>query len=166
MQLPVIATDPEDWLGPAEVAPSEPLLSFASAFEECPGSYWTLERTVPSQTIGWSYTGWLQDASMRNKGRGGGAWRGPTRRMLSRLRSHPSNSVLSPWQPLRYWRGPWFKGLGSASSGPLDRELSRLDWAVCFAADWPRPGRAGAELGKRGQKYQGRRVQDGSGLLG
>lgn len=79
MQLPVIATDPEDWLGPAEVAPSEPLFSFASAFEECPGSYWTLERTVPSQTIGWSYTGWLQEASMRNKGRGGGGveWANP-----------------------------------------------------------------------------------------
>lgn len=80
MQLPVIATDSEDWLGPAEVAPSEPLLSFASAFEECPGSYWTLERTVPSQTIGWSDMGWLQKASMRNKGRGGGgaAWANPT----------------------------------------------------------------------------------------
>lgn len=49
--------------------------------------------------------------------------------------------------------------------------LSPLDWAVYFAADWLRPGETvpsseGGDGGREGQKYQGRRVQDGSGLLG
>lgn len=130
--------------------PLSRFLFFSSAFEECPGSYWTLKCTVPSQTIGWNDMGSYRKRACAISG-GWGARRGPTRRMLSRLRSHPSNSVLSPWQPLRYWRGLWFKGLGSASSGPLDPGLSRLDWAVYFAADWPRPGEPVLSSGKEGR---------------
>lgn len=102
---------------------------------------------------------------MRNKRGRGVEWANPKKGAPTPV--PPLHSIASPWQPLRYWRGLQFKGLGSTSSGSFVGDpLSPLDWAVYLAADWPRPGVALGRGGIKGQKYQGRRVQDGSGLLG
>lgn len=53
---------------------------------------------------------------MRNKRSGGGVeWANPTKAVPTPV--PPLHSISSPWQPLRYWRGLQFKGLGSTSSG-------------------------------------------------
>lgn len=59
--------------------PLSRFLFFSSAFEECPGSYWTLECTVPSQTIGWNDMGsYRKRACAISGGWGGAEWANPT----------------------------------------------------------------------------------------
>lgn len=107
---------------------------------------------------------------MRNKRGGGRAWNGPTRRRLCRLRSHPFTLSRHHGNHSAIGGACSSKALARPHPGLLAGDthtLSRLDWAVYFAADWPSPGETVQRSGeKKEQKYQGRRVQDGSGLLG